>query len=408
MRGALLCAVVTAALVPSTAGAQSLMLSEAEALSRLSSDSPRVRAIRAGIDLGRVDVLSAERWPNPRFTLDREAVAGITEYLTMVSQPLPVTGRRGLDADAARAQVSAIASRADDDVRRLRADLRVAFATLVAAQERVRELTAARDRLQEFVGVLAKREAAGDAAGFDRLRAEREALDLEADLDLTQIERGHAQARLAGFFGGITDASQIVAVAGAPQHLPVPELESLVAQASSTRGELMALQHEIDAAGFSARAADRRLVPEPEIVAGTKSSTAGTGDIGSVFTVHASIPLFDHSRPEHALAAARAAQAGARADAFRVVLRAEVASWRQAVIQRRESAERYRTAAVGGASQVERIARVSYDAGERGILELLDAYRLGSSARIRQANLDLGVRQAEIELEFATGWEASK
>lgn len=408
MRGALLCVVVMAAVMPSTAGAQSLMLSEAEAISRLSSDSPRVRAIRAGIDVGRVDVLSAERWPNPRFTLDRESVAGITEYLTMVSQPLPITGKRGLDADAARAQVSAITSRADDDVRRLRADLRLAFATLVAAQDRVRELTAARDRLQELAGVLAKREAAGDAAGFDRLRAEREELDLEADLDLTQIERANAQARLAGFFGGITDASQIVAVGGAPQHAPVPEFEPLVAQASSTRGELVALQHEIEAAGFAARAADRRIVPEPEIVAGTKSSTAGTGDIGSVFTVHASIPLFDHSRPEHALATARAAQAGARADAFRVVLRAEVASWRQAVIQRRQSAERYRTAAVSGASEVEQIARVSYDAGERGILELLDAYRLGSSARIRQTNLDLGVRQAEIELEFATGWEASK
>jgi hypothetical protein len=27
------------------------------------------------------------------------------------------------------------------------------------------------------------------------------------------------------------------------------------------------------------------------------------------------------------------------------------------------------------------------------------------SARVRQATLDLAVREAEIELEFATGWE---
>jgi outer membrane protein TolC len=57
--------------------------------------------------------------------------------------------------------------------------------------------------------------------------------------------------------------------------------------------------------------------------------------------------------------------------------------------------------------QIERIAQVSYDAGERGILELLDSYRLGTSARVRQALLDLAVRQAEIELGFATGWESS-
>jgi cobalt-zinc-cadmium efflux system outer membrane protein len=75
------------------------------------------------------------------------------------------------------------------------------------------------------------------------------------------------------------------------------------------------------------------------------------------------------------------------------------------VLERRETAERYRSAAVAGADQIERIAQVSYDAGERGILELLDAYRTGSTARVRQAALDASVRQAEIELEFASGWE---
>jgi hypothetical protein len=49
-------------------------------------------AIRAGIDIARAETLSAGRWPNPRLIVDRESVAGITEYLTMVAQPLPVTG----------------------------------------------------------------------------------------------------------------------------------------------------------------------------------------------------------------------------------------------------------------------------------------------------------------------------
>ena len=121
--------------------------------------------------------------------------------------------------------------------------------------------------------------------------------------------------------------------------------------------------------------------------------------------VHAAIPLFDRARPERALAAARASQADARAEAFRVVLRGEVGALREAVIQRREAADRYRAEAVNSAAQIERIALVSYDAGERSILELLDAYRIGMSARVRQATLDLAVREAEIELEFATGWE---
>jgi len=416
MRALVVRAVLAAALLPAAAGAQTLTLTESEALARFSTASPRVQAIRAGVEIARVDVLSAGRWPNPRVNWDRQSVAGVTEHYVTVSQPLPITGRRGFDVQAASALVSASTSRADEEVRRLRADLRLAFAELIGAQARERELAAARDRLREMSDVLAKRESEGDAAGFDRLRAEREVLDVETDLVVATTERARAQATLASFFADVPDSSQVVAAARPVSPAAVPRLEALLEQAESARGELVALRHEAEAAGFAARAADRSRVPEPELFVGTKSSTAssggagsaltiGDGAIGPVVAVHATIPLFDRARPERALAAARAAQADARAASFRAVLRGQVAALREAVVQRRAAAERYRAQAVGSAAQIERIAQVSYDAGERGILELLDGYRIGASARVRQAALDLAVREAEIELEFATGWE---
>ena len=79
MRTVVLCATLLAAVVPTSAGAQSLSLTESEALARLSSNSPRVRAIRSAIEIARADALAAARWPNPRITFDRESVAGITE-----------------------------------------------------------------------------------------------------------------------------------------------------------------------------------------------------------------------------------------------------------------------------------------------------------------------------------------
>src|SRR3982751_6107496 len=163
MRSVVLCAALAMAFLPRCAYAQSLSLTEADALARLSVESPRVRAIRAGTDLVRAEALSAQRWPNPRVTVDRESVAGVTEYLTMVAQPLPITGRRRLEMQAASALIDASAPRADDVIRRARADLRVAFAQLVAAQAREQQLTASRDRLRELAGILARREAAGDA-----------------------------------------------------------------------------------------------------------------------------------------------------------------------------------------------------------------------------------------------------
>jgi outer membrane protein, heavy metal efflux system len=405
MRPAVLWAALAALLAPSGAGAQSLNLTESEALARLSADSPRARAARAAVELARADVLAAARWPNPRVTWDRESVAGITEHIVTVAQPLPITGRRGLDVQAASALVGASASRADDEIRRLRADLRVVFADLAAAQVREDELTAARDRLRDVAELLAKREAAGDAAGFDRLRAEREVLDIDTDRALAATDRARAQATLASFFSGPTDPTRLVAVVASRAPVTPPSVDALLEQAETSRGELLAIRREIDAARLAERAAERRRIPEPELVAGTKSSTAAGGDIGGVITAHATIPLFDRGRPERALAVARGAQAEARAAAFRSVLRGQIAALRATVVDRRELADRYRAQAVDRSDQIEHIAQVSYDAGERSILELLDAYRTRSSARIRQAALDAAVRQAEIELEFASGWE---
>jgi cobalt-zinc-cadmium efflux system outer membrane protein len=382
-----------------------MTLTEADALAQLSVDSPRVRAIRAGIDIARAEVMSASRWPNPRVTFDRESVAGVSENILMVAQPLPITGRRGLEMDAASALVAATSSRRDDEVRRLRFDLRLAFADLVAAQVREHEVAAAGERVRELTNLLARREAAGDAAGFDRLRAEREALESDADQAAARIDRARAQGMLAGFFAGAVDPSGLIAISPAAAPSPIPTLEALVEKADATRGEVLALRHEIEAARFSERAADRRNVPEPELVAGAKSSTANGGDLGSVVTIHATIPLFDRARPERALAVARGADAEARLSAFRLALRGQLAALRAVLIERRATAERYRAEAVRSADQVERIAQVSYDAGERGILELLDAFRTGATARIRQAALDAAVRQAEIELEFVSGWE---
>ena len=396
---------VAALLTVSVPAASQTVLPEAEALARLSADSPRARAIRAGVDVARAEVSAAGRWPNPRLTIDRESVAGVSETLTTVLQPLPVTGRRGLEREAASAAADANASRAEDEVRRLRADLRLAYAELAVAQVRERELSRSRVQLVDLVGILERREAAGDVAGFDRLRAAHEVLDVDADLMIAASDVVHAQARLAGFFAPGTEATTLVAADLPPGAFDLPPLDALIERAEQTRGRLLALRKDQEAAQWAIRAADRRRFPEPEVLAGTKSSNVGGGDVGSVIGVQATLPIFDRSRPERAVAQARVSQAHAELDAFRATLRAEVAAARVAAQVRRRVAESYRELALSNVGEVERIARVSYDAGERGILELLDALRTSSSARVRQAALDVSARTAEIELEFVSGWE---
>src|SRR6185295_10191188 len=129
------------ALVPSSLTAQTVTITEPEAIQRLSADSPRVRAIRSATDLARAEALSVGRLPNPRINVDREAVAGVSETMITVLQPLPITGRRRLEQASASALADASERRADEAIRRARADLRLAYADLVTAQTREREFT---------------------------------------------------------------------------------------------------------------------------------------------------------------------------------------------------------------------------------------------------------------------------
>lgn len=406
MRTRTWCVAAALACLPTPAAAQTV-LSESDALARLSAESPRVREIRSAVDVTRAEALAAGRWPNPRFTFNREAVAGVTENMFTVAQSLPISGRRALEVDAAAALVTASAQRADEAIRQVRAALRQAYADLVGAQQRESAMTASRNRLRELAEILGRREAAGDAAGYDRLRAEREVIEIDADLTEARVDRARAQAGLAAFFPPTTDPATLVAAV--PQEprprQSIPTVVELMARAESQRPELSALKHEQASASLAISAAARRPIPEPEIFAGTKSSSVGDGDMGTIFGVHVSIPLFDRAKPEQALAQAKRAQANARIAAFEAALHAEVAALRTIVLERRQAADAYRSSTATSATQLERIAQVSYDAGERSILELVDAYRNSGSTRLRQVALDAAVRHAEIELERVSGWE---
>lgn len=397
--------VLVAVVCTGVSAAAQTPISETEALARLSPTSARVRAIRSTVALADAEASGVGRWPNPRVAVNREAVSGVSETLSTVLQPLPITGRRALDRRAAVQGVEAVKARAEDEVRRARTDLRLAFTGLVSAQVRERAIASFRDQLRDLIAALARREAAGDAAGYDRLRVEREAVDVDADLSVARTDRMRAQGQLAAFFEPGTSPATIVGQEPRPAGADLPSLEDLVARAEQTRGDLLALGFEIEAAKLSARAADRRRIPEPELLAGTKTSTLGGGDVGSVVTVQAAMPLFDRGGPERRLAAAKVAHASAREESLDREIRAEIAAWREVAVDRRQAASRYREAASATGGEVERIARLSYDAGERGILELLDAYRTGASARVREALLEAAARRAVIELEYASGWE---
>ena len=346
MRIAVFCAALTAAMLPASARAQSPALTEAEALARLSADSPRVRAIRAGIDVARADVLAAGRWPNPRVMLDREAVAGITEYLTEWGRPCRSAVTAG--CRFARRRRSSMPRPAGRTTRFAGCAPICGWRSRSSWPRRLASASwqprATVCKVSPMSSPSARRQATPpDSIGF--------APNARCWISTPTAppRRRNARARRPTLAGLLLRSGRSV---GAGRRAtrpacrpPLPPVDALVERAESTRGELLALRKEIDAAQFAERAADRRRIPEPELVAGTKSSSSAAAISAASFGVQATIAAVRPRPPERALAQARASRPRRGRRPFVSALRGEIAALRAAVVERRETADRYRTAA---------------------------------------------------------------
>jgi cobalt-zinc-cadmium efflux system outer membrane protein len=144
------------------------------------------------------------------------------------------------------------------------------------------------------------------------------------------------------------------------------------------------------------------------VVAGLKTASQGDDRHGSVFSLNFAVPLFDRAQPERTKADAKVRLATAERDARLADISATVRGLRHAAQELRTTADTYRRMSVPKSDQLRRIAQVSYDAGERGILELLDAFQSASAARLRLLDLEAASAHADIDLEWATTVEIRK
>jgi outer membrane protein, heavy metal efflux system len=378
-------------------------MTEQDVLKQFMERSPQATALRARIPVTRAESHLQILAPNPAVTASREDVGGVKDQFLTAEQSLPISGRLGLLKRAGKEAVSAAEQQTKYDLLLLRAEVRLAFYELLAAQQREAIATQSTVGLREIVRVLREREKVGEGSGYDALRAERELADTEALLNAEKLNVATTRNRLSQFLTG--GAGQLIAKG---ELLPGPELPSvqdLIARATSGRGDIVAQQRTVSRFAFEQRAAERQRIPEPTVLAGLKrTSTPGFVDNGYVATVTVPLPLFNRGQTD----ADRARALRERTESDRAVLvrqvEAEVRSAYDAVVLRRNASAEYRKSAAG-AADLSNIARLSYQEGERGILELLDAQRVAVGAQVRTVELSFDMKKAEIELGRAVGEE---
>ena len=370
---------------------------EREVVELIVRDGPLARAIRAESEVTRREQLARLAYPNPAVTYSRES-AGFTEFL-QAEQSLPLFGAR---AELSRAGVAATAAaEADRDVRLwiLRSEAAAAAARLVAEQARLELAQAHTREVERLIEILRAREREGEGSRFDRLRAEQELHETHQLVTSAAVSVVEARAALSAL---LPRDIALTKIAGAldPQSAPAPA-DALIAKAISTRAELRALQQLGERATHEAEAARRARLPSPNVFGGMKRADDASGrESGGVFGLRVSLPLFDAGGRESARWTAERARVEAERTSIEFRIRSEIAaasdvlSMRQAALAQEQQ---------GAAEELTQIAEVAYREGELGILELLDAVRTTSRARIRNIDLRLEARLAQIALERAVG-----
>jgi cobalt-zinc-cadmium efflux system outer membrane protein len=381
--------------VPSLAAAQDR--TERDVVDLIVREGPQARAIRAQTDVIRREQLARLAYPNPGVTYTREG-AGFTEFL-QVEQSFPVFGTRAALSRAGAAATAAAEAAGDARLWALRTDAAAAVARLATAHARLDAAQAHTRHVERLIEILRAREREGEGSRFDRLRAEQELRETRQLAVSAALEAAEARATVAAMLPRDVTVERIIPVTTA--HAQSSSVDALITRAISSRAELRALQRSADRADLESVAARRARHPAPTLFGGLKRADDNSGrDRGGLVGVSVSLPLFDTGGREVARWQAERARVEAERASIERQIRAEITRASEMLALRQAAVSED---AIGAGDELMQIAEVAYREGEVGILELLDAVRTASRARMRSIELRRDARLAQIDLERAVG-----
>jgi cobalt-zinc-cadmium efflux system outer membrane protein len=184
----------------------------------------------------------------------------------------------------------------------------------------------------------------------------------------------------------------------------LPQLAELLQLAIETRQDYQSERHRQEQFEWEQQAASRLRIPDPVVFAGIKrADDLGTIRYGPHIGVAVSIPLFDRGQNRVAELEAALRRLSYRQEMLSGQIESEVRGAYEELQMRRQAVVEYRQQAGQPGIQLEQIAKLAYQEGELGILELLDAYRIRRQSVLLLLELTAVVKQAEINLERAIG-----
>lgn len=376
-----------------------------EALERFGRDGYALRIARAEARTMTQRARQDAAWPNPVLGLAREdldaADAEYSETTIELAQPIVWPWRWSAERDAARA----IEREADA---RFRADSAAGALELVRAWLAAWESERTLSTLETATGVFRTadraaeaRHADGDLSGFDLRRLRVERARYEADFAASRVDARAARRRLATLVAPEAGPEEMRAAGDPPAVSAPPSIAAALEKARASAPRLVAAAAAVDAARAQLAAERGARVPEPTVVGGYKRESDGLD--GLVLGLSFPVAVFDRRGAAVEAARARLEEAQARLGiASRLVEEdVQLAAERHAALLERAAIQP--DGLLGDAGDLLEIARVSYEAGEISLIELLDAVGAWRDALAMRAALEADLVESEHELRRAIG-----
>lgn len=324
------------------------------------------------------------------------------EVMTMLTLPLEPLYQRGPRVRQASALVHAAVADADATRQQVLRDAAHAFYRVARAEAHLDALKDVRAWMDTLAAYNRSRVQEGVTAEADLIRTELERDRATIEVVTAQAELARARAELAAFLGDArARPATIVALPTRP--LSIDQLAATSA-APSVRPERRASESRITAADAGISAERTMLFRELGATIGTKQMM---GTSSMIVGLSLPFPLFDQNRGEVARASAERDAARQELIGTTRMVESELAGASEAVRILTEQATRLASTSNGDflarAQQAERIAIGAYREGAVSLLQVIDASRARSDARMAYYDLLSAQHEAVVDLLYASG-----
>lgn len=383
------------------AAAAAAPISLQAALALAMEHNPGLRAAAQALAASEGALIQSRARPNPELAYSQEDTRRETRSMTLQwNQSIEIGGKRearmkaaGHGRELARAELEAAQAG-------LRADVRTAFANVLAGQQRVQLHQRTLEIARSARDAAAKRVLAGKVAPLEETKAR--VAESSAELALAQARSGLRVARqqLAALWGA--QPAAFGSAVGELAQLPVLPDEGLMLEKLEHSPQMLRAQQAVFQARSVAELERAKRLPDPSVSLGMKRAQE-VGRNQLVVGISVPLPILDSNRGNQLQALRLADKAEEELLATRQQMYAQLQQQREQLQSSRAQAEQLAQQVLPAAESAYEVAAKGFALGKFSYLEVLDAQRTLAEARSLYLEQLVATHQAAADITRQLG-----